>query len=151
MEEEMEIETTTCADNETISTRRRNPFGTATLRSQEASHNHQMNIKRSALEILMHSGSQQNSLPSLGSFESMNDEDLIIPRSRHDCWICHQPSDTIPCSFCEHQSCELCVRQCERCCGVFCSFCSTVNYTGKHDKPFCLGCNTEVNKTKHLH
>lgn len=59
------------------------------------------------------------------------------------CWVCQQCKETMPCAFCEHSVCEMCVRQCDRCFGVFCSFCSTINYDSREDRPLCLTCNAE--------
>ena len=49
----------------------------------------------------------------------------------------------MPCAFCEHSVCEMCVRQCDRCFGVFCAFCSTINYDNHEDRPLCLTCHNE--------
>lgn len=59
------------------------------------------------------------------------------------CWVCHQQRESMPCAFCEHSVCEMCVRQCDRCFGVFCSFCSTINYDNHEDRPLCLSCHYE--------
>lgn len=59
------------------------------------------------------------------------------------CWVCHQQSESMPCAFCEHNVCEMCVRQCDRCFGVFCTFCSTINYDHHEDRPLCLTCHHE--------
>ena len=59
------------------------------------------------------------------------------------CWVCHQQGETMPCAFCEHSICEMCVRQCDRCLGVFCAFCSTINYENHEDCPLCLTCHNE--------
>lgn len=59
------------------------------------------------------------------------------------CWVCHQQKESMPCAFCEHNVCEMCVRQCDKCFGVFCAFCSTINYDNHEDRPLCLTCHHE--------
>lgn len=59
------------------------------------------------------------------------------------CWVCHQQRESMPCAFCERNVCEMCVRQCDRCFGVFCAFCSTINYDNHEDRPLCLTCHHE--------
>lgn len=66
------------------------------------------------------------------------------------CWVCYQPSEIMPCAFCEHSVCEMCVRQCDRCVGVFCSFCSTINYDNHEDRPLCLTCHNEELRQRRL-
>ena len=66
---------------------------------------------------------------------------------RKACFICQsEAEETVPCDFCEHEVCDMCIRQCERCFGVFCSFCSTINYEQKKDRAFCLSCHCERRK-----
>ena len=59
------------------------------------------------------------------------------------CWVCHQQKESMPCAFCEHNACEMCVRQCDKCFGVFCAFCSTINYDNHEDRALCLTCHHE--------
>lgn len=66
------------------------------------------------------------------------------------CWLCEQPSETMPCNFCERRVCEMCVRQCDRCFGVFCSCCATVKYDQHEDRALCLGCNSEEFKRRRV-
>ena len=44
------------------------------------------------------------------------------------------------CSFCDRQACASCTRQCEICSQTFCSLCSTVDYSGRMERNFCLDC-----------
>ena len=69
--------------------------------------------------------------------------DQMVAVSFSVCWVCYQQSEIMPCAFCEHSVCEMCVRQCDRCVGVFCSFCSTINYDNHEDRPLCLTCHNE--------
>ncbi|XP_031565778.1 uncharacterized protein LOC116300942 isoform X2 [Actinia tenebrosa] len=65
------------------------------------------------------------------------------------CWVCAKQSEIMPCTFCEHGVCEMCVRQCDKCFGVFCSFCATVKYDQHEDRALCLTCNAEeIKKNK---
>ncbi|XP_068683257.1 uncharacterized protein [Montipora foliosa] len=66
------------------------------------------------------------------------------------CWVCCQQSEAMPCAFCEHSVCEMCVRQCNQCVGVFCIFCSTINYDNNEDRPLCLTCHNEELKWRRL-
>ena len=66
-----------------------------------------------------------------------------VTSSSCQCWICHHYGDSMPCAFCEHSVCEMCVRQCDRCFGVFCAFCSTINYDNHEERPLCLTCHHE--------
>ena len=66
-----------------------------------------------------------------------------VTSSSCQCWICHHYGDSMPCAFCEHSVCEMCVRQCDRCFGVFCAFCSTINYDNHEEHPLCLTCHHE--------
>ena len=64
------------------------------------------------------------------------------------CWVCQQQGEAMPCAFCENSVCEMCVRQCDRCFGVFCAFCSTINYDNHEDRPLCLTCHREELRIK---
>ena len=66
-----------------------------------------------------------------------------VTSSSCQCWICHHYGDSMPCAFCEHSVCEMCVCQCDRCFGVFCAFCSTINYDNHEERPLCLTCHHE--------
>ena len=90
-----------------------------------------------AFELLMNSQRNQNKdvgQPLL---------DPTVTTSLSLCWVCNQQGEAMPCAFCEHSVCEMCVRQCDRCFGVFCSFCSTINYDNHEDRPLCLTCHNE--------
>jgi hypothetical protein len=57
------------------------------------------------------------------------------------------PVDTKPisesfhsCFFCTRQACSSCTRPCESCGHTFCSLCSTVDYTTRAERTFCLDC-----------
>jgi len=56
------------------------------------------------------------------------------------------PKDILePCSFCDRPVCQqTCIKVCEMCQGRFCTFCSTVNYSGRLERIYCLDCNTTV-------
>ena len=41
------------------------------------------------------------------------------------CFLCFTDSEVLPCAFCEKPSCASCMRQCEACQDMFCTFCST--------------------------
>ena len=45
------------------------------------------------------------------------------------------------CSFCDRQACASCTRQCEGCHEGFCSLCSTMDYSGRTERSFCLDCH----------
>merc|ERR550519_3201443 len=66
------------------------------------------------------------------------------------CWICEKPTEIMPCAFCERGVCEMCVRQCDKCFGVFCSCCATVKYDRHEDRALCLGCNAEDIKKRRV-
>lgn len=66
--------------------------------------------------------------------------------SNYKCWLCEKFTETMPCTFCEHRICEMCIRQCDRCFGVFCSCCTIVKYDRHEDRALCLGCNNEETK-----
>lgn len=51
------------------------------------------------------------------------------------------------CSFCDRQACDFCTRQCEECSQTFCSLCSTVDYSGRVERNFCLDCHTTARAT----
>ena len=68
---------------------------------------------------------------------------LPMTTSCFQCWVCRQHGEPMPCAFCEHNVCEMCVRQCDRCFGVFCAFCSTINYDNHDERPLCLTCHHE--------
>jgi hypothetical protein len=76
----------------------------------------------------------------------------LVPSSNYTlskCWVCEKQSETMPCTFCERGVCEMCVRQCDKCFGVFCSFCATVKYDRHEDRALCLTCNAEdIRKNK---
>ena len=67
------------------------------------------------------------------------------------CWICQQQGEAMPCTFCDHSVCEMCVRQCDRCLGVFCVFCSIINYDSHDDQPLCLTCHHEAPRKQRSH
>ena len=95
-----------------------------------------LNLTGCAFEMLM--SNQRNQTDA--------DNPLLQPRATTAselCWVCHQQSESMPCAFCEHNVCEMCVRQCDRCFGVFCAFCSTINYDNHEDRPLCLACHHE--------
>mmetsp|Transcript_52252 Transcript_52252/g.62949 ORF Transcript_52252/g.62949 Transcript_52252/m.62949 type:complete len:238 (+) Transcript_52252:123-836(+) len=48
-----------------------------------------------------------------------------------------------PCSFCERNACGDCNRKCKACNGVFCNFCSIVDFDGVIEEIFCLDCNRD--------
>lgn len=79
-------------------------------------------------------------------------EQPLEPPSKTDtfskCWLCEKPSEMMPCTFCERGVCEMCVRQCDKCFGVFCSCCATVKYDRHEDRAMCLGCNHEELKKR---
>ncbi|KXJ18735.1 uncharacterized protein LOC110231866 [Exaiptasia diaphana] len=93
----------------------------------------------SAFQILMQS--QQNQHP---------DESSSSPMTSSKCWLCEKHYETMPCAFCERAVCEMCVRQCTKCFGVFCSCCATVKYDSHEDRALCLGCNSEELKKKRV-
>lgn len=59
------------------------------------------------------------------------------------CSVCTAAADTGTCFYCEKAACGMCTRQCALCHGVFCSFCSTVNYAQREERELCLSCNAE--------
>lgn len=44
------------------------------------------------------------------------------------CFLCYTDGEVLPCAFCEKASCASCMRQCEACQDMFCTFCSTPKY-----------------------
>ncbi|XP_078001147.1 uncharacterized protein LOC144453689 [Glandiceps talaboti] len=146
MNMDMEFDTNEC--DTSLVTRRRNPFGTSMMELNEDAERGRHN-ERSVIDVLMLDGreNQTSTLPSLTSLSKVLNEMEVKMLTIGDCYVCHRPTETIPCKFCERNTCEMCIRQCERCCGVFCCFCSTINYRGRYDRAFCLSCNTEMNKT----
>ncbi|EDO41261.1 predicted protein [Nematostella vectensis] len=87
----------------------------------------------SAFHIMMNS-QKANSSISTASYAT---------NSTSKCWVCQHAKETLPCAFCEHGACEMCVRQCSKCFGVFCSFCSTIIYDHCEDSALCLTCHAE--------
>lgn len=59
------------------------------------------------------------------------------------CFVCMSMSaySPVPCAHCGRSACEMCLRQCESCQDMFCSFCTTVNYASRYDRIFCFSCN----------
>ena len=92
-------------------------------------------ITDNAFEVLMNSQRNQGDDVSQPTLKPATVSSL--------CWVCHQQGEEMPCAFCEHNACEMCVRQCDRCFGVFCTFCSTINYDNHEDRPLCLTCHNE--------
>ncbi|CAH3175988.1 unnamed protein product, partial [Porites evermanni] len=70
-------------------------------------------ITDNAFEVLMNSQRNQGDDDSQPSLKPATVSSL--------CWVCHQQGEEMPCAFCEHNACEMCVRQCDRCFGVFCT------------------------------
>jgi hypothetical protein len=51
------------------------------------------------------------------------------------------PADQLCCcSFCERTVCHSCFNRCETCRQVFCTLCSTIDYTSRHERSYCLDC-----------
>lgn len=94
-------------------------------------------ITACAFEVLMNSQRSQRDAVHTSPLQP------AVTSSSCQCWICHHYGDSMPCAFCEHSVCEMCVRQCDRCFGVFCAFCSTINYDNHEERPLCLTCHHE--------
>lgn len=124
-------------------TKRRCPFGESPQQSKfpatEAvmAHTVDQSSNDCAFQLLMNSQRNQSRDPG----PSQTDQSAVISSSL--CWVCHQQGEAMPCAFCEHSVCEMCVRQCDRCFGVFCAFCSTIKYDNHEDRPLCLTCHNE--------
>ena len=99
------------------------------------------------MQLLMNSQKQQNR--TSGHCQYLQSP-LSTSTSFENCWVCQKSTETMPCAFCEHNACEMCVRQCIKCLGVFCGFCSTINYDHRDDRPLCLTCNAEEMKRRQV-
>lgn len=63
----------------------------------------------------------------------------------HPCHVCtSRPSSPKNCFHCSRRCCEHCFRRCEGCQELFCSICSTSNYSERHERSFCFDCNAET-------
>ncbi|XP_014670691.1 PREDICTED: uncharacterized protein LOC106811540 isoform X2 [Priapulus caudatus] len=59
-----------------------------------------------------------------------------------ECHQCKKSSESWSiCGFCESKMCLPCSLTCSRCSGLFCNFCSVVNYETSEDRIFCLNCS----------
>lgn len=128
-----------------VKTKRRNPFGDEYYREQKTIKNDMEIIYERTLNMLMNSkgnGEISDCFPQAELLDWCdNNSDAFVNAK---CSLCTKANiPTIPCSFCETIVCNLCVRQCEKCQDVFCSFCSTYNYETRQDRVFCLSCNRD--------
>lgn len=58
------------------------------------------------------------------------------------CFACTGTVDTVvTCSFCCRKACHACVSSCIKCQGLFCKYCSSVNYDESQTRIFCLDCD----------
>jgi len=138
-------------------TKRRNPFGEVDLQrsSTKLAKNDLEFIYERTLQMLKEGPKIKIENPhSKDWFSTQWDSDN---KNEHflmysgGCFVCTQERPTIPCSYCSRKTCEMCVRQCEKCLDIFCGFCSTCNHEIKQDRTFCLTCNTEDIKNRPLH
>lgn len=145
----------TSPDTSRLVTKRRCPFGESPQQckvaatdeardmytSQSQAHVEEPEISPGyTFQLLMNSQKCQQRTP--GHCQYLQSP-LSTTTSFENCWVCQKASETMPCAFCEHSACEMCVRQCDKCLGVFCGFCSTINYDRRDDRPLCLTCNAE--------
>jgi len=49
------------------------------------------------------------------------------------------------CHYCMKSVCDGCITSCERCCEVFCRFCSTSNFSGAFMQTLCIDCDRGAN------
>ncbi|XP_078001207.1 uncharacterized protein LOC144453740 [Glandiceps talaboti] len=47
-----------------------------------------------------------------------------------------------PCNYCDKPICSHCHQRCDNCSGVYCLFCTTVNYDDRYEKRFCVNCSS---------
>lgn len=66
-----------------------------------------------------------------------------LPKS-NACQSCQRSGlhNPIKCSFCDKVTCVNCSRSCLICEGMFCQFCSVINYDECFERSLCLQCNS---------
>ncbi|CAM6085012.1 unnamed protein product [Calypogeia fissa] len=68
-----------------------------------------------------------------------------LAASSPPCHVCKcPPSSDKVCFHCSRNCCEQCCIRCEGCEELFCSVCSTSNYSERYERSFCFDCNAET-------
>eukprot|EP01116_Phalansterium_solitarium_P011212 TRINITY_DN26827_c0_g1_i1.p1 TRINITY_DN26827_c0_g1~~TRINITY_DN26827_c0_g1_i1.p1 ORF type:complete len:164 (+),score=9.37 TRINITY_DN26827_c0_g1_i1:54-494(+) len=124
--------------------KRGNPFAEECYRTSKSVKNDLESIYEKTLKMLMGGFSDASANPHKDASTFDIGSECCAGARLGSCDVCSKQRDVIPCSYCGHAVCELCVRQCEKCHDIFCTFCSTVNYHTKRERVFCLCCNSEA-------
>lgn len=116
-----------------MKTKRRNPFGEEEYRESKNIKNDIESIYDKTVRMLMQSTQQQvrRVLSQDVEVEEWTESSFLNSLHEEDvsCFVCNKEvNSAVPCSYCARDVCDLCVRQCEKCSDVFCTFCTTHKY-----------------------
>ena len=64
------------------------------------------------------------------------------------CRVCASAVDdrAIECAHCEYLVCEIHSLMCDECQDIYCTVCSTLDYSGRFERGLCLDCNEELRR-----
>lgn len=81
-------------------------------------------------------------------FDKDETEELKWKTKNVQCSLClagggEEAVAALECTYCQRDVCLDCIERCEKCLQSFCRTCTTINHEQRHDRKFCLTCNTE--------
>ncbi len=133
-----------------VTTKRRLPFGgdgAASFQSSRKAPKRDMNVVYERTMQYLMANAAGDARAAGADAEPVAAFVMRGPVSR--CCVCEVSRESTGCAYCERAACEFCVRQCDQCQDVFCSFCSTPNYDLRIDRMLCLSCNMDESARAH--